>query len=96
MNFVQKLLSRSAETLELPADIAANLPRIELLGASECTIEPHKGLLEYSRQEIAAATAIGSVRICGEDLTIKLMNKTCMIVRGHISDIKLQEEPERE
>ena len=96
MNFIQKLLSRSAEAFDLPADIAANLPRIELLGTCECTIEPHKGLLEYSRQEIAAATVIGSVKICGEDLTIKLMNKSCMIVKGHISDIKLQEDPKRE
>ncbi len=91
MNFAQKIMSKSAAALELPVDIAANLPRIELLGSCQCSIEPHQGLLAYSQQEIVAATAIGPVYVRGENLTIKLMNKTCLILKGVISDIKLEE-----
>lgn len=96
MNIVQKLLSKSAAALELPADIAADLPRIELSGGCECSIEPHRGLLAYSQQEIVAASALGPVFVCGENLNIKLMNKSCMIIRGSIAEIRLQEEPNLE
>ena len=46
MNKAKKLLSDAAQRLELPADIAAGLPKMELTGTVEFSLEPHRGLLE--------------------------------------------------
>ncbi len=92
MNLVQKLLTKSAAAMDLPVDIAADLPHIDLLGGCECAVEPHKGLLAYSQEEIVAATSIGPIYVCGKNLQIKLMNKACLIIKGRIQEIRLSEE----
>lgn len=49
MNRARKLLSSTAAFLELPADVLAGIPKMELIGFQEFSIEPHKGLLEYEK-----------------------------------------------
>ena len=48
MGVARKLLERASRQLELPAEIVAGLPRIEVTGTGELSIEPHRGLLEYA------------------------------------------------
>ena len=45
-----QLLERVAGALDLPADMMAGLPRVELIGDQELRMENHRGILAYSRE----------------------------------------------
>ena len=45
-------LERTAEVFDLPGDVVAGLPRIELIGGHELRMENHKGILAYGTEEI--------------------------------------------
>ncbi len=39
------LLERTAQFFDLPADVVAGVPRLELVGTGELRMEHHKGIL---------------------------------------------------
>lgn len=91
MNKARKLLMQASQKLDLPSDVVAGIPRIELLGLSELSLEPHKGLLEYTEDRISVSTSIGNVTAVGTDLVIKRMNSSRITVVGAIHQILLME-----
>lgn len=92
MNRARKLLSSTAAFLELPADVLAGIPKMELIGFQEFSIEPHKGLLEYEKEHISIETQIGRIHLIGKELTIRLMNSSRITIGGWICTLQLQEE----
>ena len=46
------LMEKTAELLDIPADILAGVPRLELVGDGELRLENHQGILAYGREEI--------------------------------------------
>lgn len=89
MNRAKKLLVRAANKLELPADIVAGLPKMELTGFTEFSLEPHKGLLEYADHEIILDSSAGHICVRGSGLTIKLMNRARITVAGRLTAVEL-------
>ncbi len=61
----QKLgfLARTAQTFDLPADIVAGLPRIELIGNGQLQMENHRGILSYREDEVVVSGGKLLVRI---------------------------------
>lgn len=92
MNKAKKLLSDAAQRLELPADIAAGLPKMELTGTVEFSLEPHRGLLEYEKTRIAVSSALGTVEVLGQGLSIKRMNQERITIVGQITAVELPED----
>lgn len=90
MKRTNKLLASAADKLDLPADIVAGQPRIELIGSRRCSVEPHRGLLEYARQLVSVDSAVGKVRIEGMDLEIIQMNRERITVSGEIFSVSLE------
>ncbi len=91
MNRVRKLLAGAAGKLDLPADIVAGLPKMELVGFMEFSLEPYKELLEYADHEILLDSTAGQIRIKGQNLTIKLMNQARITVTGTLWSVELVE-----
>lgn len=89
MKKARKLLTRVSQKLELPAEIAAGLPKMEMTGTAEFSMEPHKGLLEYEQERISVASSVGTVTILGNGLTIRLMNQERITVVGEIRAVEL-------
>lgn len=78
-----------AERFDLPAGIVSGLPRIEIVGGRQITIERHKGLIEYSRGEIAVNTVKSILRIRGEGLEIRAMTSEILVISGTIHCVEL-------
>ncbi len=91
VNRARKFLADAAGLLELPGDVLAGLPRMELVGFREFSIEPHKGLVEYEREQIIIETVVGRVSLVGRELTIRLMNSNRITVGGGICGVELLE-----
>lgn len=69
----------------------AGLPKMELTGNQEFSMEHHRGLLEYADQQIAIGSSAGTVRLYGKGLVIKLMNQERITVSGTIQTVELEE-----
>ena len=80
----RELLEKASRRLDLPSDIAAGLPRMELNGFCECSLDCHTGILEYEKHEIVVALNIGTVTIRGSGLELRLMQRDRLTVTGRI------------
>lgn len=92
MNKARNFLANAADRLDLPADILAGIPKMEMTGFREFSIEPHHGLVEYERERIRIGTDMGKVLLSGMDMTIKLMNRNRITIKGALHSIQLQED----
>lgn len=83
-------LSAAAEALELPADVVAGAPLIELVGRRELHMENHHGILSYARDEISVSGGKLLVMIRGEELEIAAMSAGALFITGKIESVTFQ------
>ncbi|WP_297872688.1 YabP/YqfC family sporulation protein [uncultured Oscillibacter sp.] len=81
-------LGEVAELFDLPADIVAGLPRMEMIGGRQLYLERHTGLLSYSETRIDANTAVGVLRVKGSRLTLMAMTAEEMRIGGRIDAVE--------
>ena len=91
MNFARKLLLRVSQRLDLPGEVAAALPCIVMNGFTECSMDCHRGLLEYEKNAIVVALNIGAVRVEGTVLEVRLMHRDRLTVTGQIHAVQFLE-----
>ncbi len=91
MNRAKKFLANTAGFLEIPGDILAGMPKMELTGFREFSIEAHQGLMEYDKAQITIDTGVGRVNLLGRELTIRLMNSNRITICGDLYALELQE-----
>ena len=85
----QGLLEKTAQVFDLPADVVAGLPRLELVGDRELRMENHRGILAYGTREIHISGGAFGVRICGEELELRTMTALELLITGNITDIHI-------
>lgn len=83
-------MEATAEALELPADVVAGAPLIELVGKRELRMENHRGILSYGSEEISVSGGRLLVRIRGEKLEISAMSASSLLITGTIQTVELQ------
>lgn len=80
----RRILTTLAERFDLPADIAAGLPRIELDGDGACTLDRHHGILAYHTEQIVIALNIGTLTVEGSGLELRRMHREQLRITGRI------------
>ena len=85
----ERLLERTAQALELPADVVAGLPRVELTGDRELRMENHRGILAYGAEEIRISGGRLIVKVRGEGLELRAMNAGELLITGAIRGVDL-------
>ena len=84
------LLERTAQVLDLPGDVVAGLPRVELTGSRELRMENHKGILSYGADEIHISGGKLVVKVRGAGLELKSMNASQLLLTGAIRAVELE------
>ena len=82
------VLSTVAELFDLPADVVAGLPRLELVGSRQLYLEHHTGILSYSQEQVDANTPTGVLRVRGSNLTLLAMTAGELRIGGHIDAVE--------
>jgi sporulation protein YqfC len=82
-------LEQAANLFDLPPDIVAGLPRVEITGCSQVYIENHQGLLGYEPNEITVNGGDVVLRIRGEDLRVRAMRLGQLRLEGTLSSIEM-------
>ena len=83
------LLEKTAEVLDLPGDVVAGLPRMELTGSRELRMENHRGILAYGEDEIHISGGRMVVKVRGKDLELRAMNAGQLLITGAIQGVDL-------
>lgn len=83
-----RVLSEAAELFDLPADVVADLPHVELVGGSQFYMEHHRGILSYSAQAIDINGGKLVVRVRGTGLELVSMTGEALRIRGKISQVE--------
>lgn len=71
-----------ADALRMPKDVIMDLPRVSICGDREIYIENHKGLMEYTDNEISIKMNDGIIHLKGRELRIIVMEYERMVVNG--------------
>lgn len=88
---VQNPLDTVAELFDLPADVVAGLPRLELIGNRQLYLEHHTGILSYSGERIDACTDAGVLRVEGRGLSLLAMTADELRLGGTILSVAWEE-----
>lgn len=82
------LLGEAAELFDLPMDLMAGLPHIEVMGNRQLYMEKHRGILSYSNEEIAIGAQGLILRVFGKGLELMSMSGEALRIRGEISRVE--------
>ena len=83
------LREKTAQIFDLPADVIAGVPKLEIVGDSEFRMENHKGILSCSESEIHISGGIYLVKVSGQALEVRAMTGFEVLVTGKIAGIEL-------
>ena len=83
------ILEKTAEVFDLPGDLVAGLPRVELVGNRELRMENHRGILAYGEEEIVISGGGLVYRLRGTGLELKAMNASELLITGEIEGVDL-------
>lgn len=82
------VLAAVAELFDLPEDVVAGLPRLELIGSRQLYLERHQGILSYNETVIDVNTSGGILRVEGERLSLLAMTAEELRIGGTILRIE--------
>ena len=82
------VLDSVAELFDLPADVVAGLPRLEMVGSRQLYLEHHAGILAYSEEQIDVNTSAGALRVRGEGLSLLAMTAEELRIGGRIAAVE--------
>ncbi len=83
------LLEKTAEALDLPGEIVAGLPHLELTGSRQLRMENHKGILSYGSEEIHISGGRMVIKVRGKGLELRAMNAGQLLITGAIQGVDL-------
>ena len=83
------LLEKTAEVFDLPGDLVAGMPRVEITGNREVRMENHKGILAYGSEEIHVSGGKLILKVRGADLELRAMNASELLITGTILGVDL-------
>lgn len=86
----EKMREQAAEALDLPGDVVAGLPRMELIGSGEFWMHGHRGILSYGGEEIHISGGKMIVCLRGRDLELRNMSANILCITGDISGVELE------
>ncbi len=82
-----RIKEKVAEVLELPKDVALNVPRLTMIGTNNLIIENYKGIIQYERDKIRVNTSIGIISITGDGMIIREITSEDIMVEGEINTL---------
>lgn len=86
----QPLMRRMmAEVLEIPEDLALDLPRITLVGNINLNVENHKGIISYTADEVRLRVSDGYLIARGRGFSLRSISRTDVFLEGEINSLQI-------
>ena len=82
------VLGDLAELFDLPAEVVAGLPRLEMVGTRQLYLERHRGILALGEERIDVNTGAGVLRVRGAGLALVAMTAEELRLGGRIDAVE--------
>jgi sporulation protein YqfC len=76
-----------AEVLEIPGEVALDLPKIILVGNVHVVIENHRGIVEYTTESVRVLVPAGEVAVRGRELVLRNILPDELCIEGQIESL---------
>ena len=86
---ISQVGQEAVERLDLPPEVAAGVPQVELYGDRQLYMAGHRRVIAYSTEEVAVSGGSLTVRIKGENLQLAAMTDSELRLTGHIEQVEL-------
>lgn len=83
----KKIKQKIKKTLDMPAEIIMNSPKIVLDSDSNAWVENYTGIIEYSDKEVKLNTTDFIVKITGEGLLMDFITNEDLSISGKITSV---------
>lgn len=84
----QSIRGEIADRFYLPAQ-AAGLLRLTLEGGRRALVEEHLGIIEYTPERIEIRGRGSALRINGEELEVRAMDREALLITGRIVSVEI-------
>lgn len=84
----KKVRRTMAEILEIPGEIALDLPKIILVGNVQVIIENHRGIVEYTAESVRVIVPAGEVGVRGRQLVLRNILPDELCIEGQIESVR--------
>jgi sporulation protein YqfC len=84
----ETFLEKAARRMDIPADLAASVPKIIIHGYREVYIENHHGLLEYGDREVHVNGGEAVLKLTGEGFHIRAMTSSELRLEGLVFKVE--------
>lgn len=78
-----------ADVLEIPEDLALDLPRITLVGNINLNVENHKGIISYTADEVRLRVSDGYLIARGHGFSLRSISQTDVFLEGEITNLAI-------
>lgn len=78
-----------ADVLEIPEELALDLPRITLVGNINLNVENHKGIISYAPDEVRLRVSDGYLIARGSGFALRSVSRTDVFLEGEISNLAI-------
>ena len=82
-----KIKNIVTKELDLPVEVIDGLPKINIIGNSEITIENHKGILSFDKDNTKIKTNIGILNIQGDEIEIVFIGGSTITIAGKFKSL---------
>ena len=76
-----------SEKIDLPKEVLLDVPKIIVTGNKEVTIENHKGIKSFDKDEMKINSRIGTIQIQGSGFEILYIGSDTIAISGTITSI---------
>ncbi|SDC72350.1 sporulation protein YqfC [Paenibacillus sp. UNCCL117] len=87
-SLTRKINQITAKLLDLPQDVALDLPRITMIGNMQLYIENHRGVIHFSDESLKLALPNGKLEVVGSNLVIRAIMPDEVMIEGTIRDVQ--------
>lgn len=77
------------DVLEIPEDLALDLPRITLVGNINLNVENHKGIISYTADEVRLRVSDGYLIARGKGFSLRSISRTDVFLEGEINSLQI-------
>jgi sporulation protein YqfC len=84
----RKLFGWTTRILDIPQDVALDLPRVTMIGNIQLYVENHRGVQHFSSDLLRLSLPNGTLEVSGAKLVIRAILSEEVFIEGEIRDIR--------
>ena len=74
--------------MELPGELLPGAASLILTGGKQALVEGHRGIVEYSQEQIVLALKRGKLILSGSGMQLRAMNAGELLISGSINNVE--------